>query len=80
MNLLVSSAHPAIAGLQSALVDVLVDFGAAVNGLKDDETPLLTALDFGYVDRPRRWFGAERGSTMSSRPRRWDAWIWFGLM
>jgi len=49
MNLLVSSAHPAIAGLQSALVDVLVDFGAAVNGLKDDETPLFTALDFGYV-------------------------------
>jgi hypothetical protein len=49
MNLLVSSAHPAIAGLQSALVDVLVDFGAAVNGLKDDETPLLTALDFGYI-------------------------------
>ena len=49
MNLLVSSAHPAIAGLQSALVDVLVDFGAAVNGLKDDETPLFTALDFGYI-------------------------------
>jgi ankyrin repeat protein len=49
MNLLVSSAHPAGAGLQSALVDVLADFGAAVNGLKDDETPLLTALEFGYI-------------------------------
>jgi len=49
MNLLVSSAHPAIAGLQSALVDVLVDFGAKVNGRKDDETPLFTALDFGYI-------------------------------
>jgi hypothetical protein len=49
MNLLVSSAHPAIAGLQSALVDVLVDFGAAVNGRKNDETPLFTALDFGYI-------------------------------
>jgi hypothetical protein len=49
MNLLVSSAHPAGAGLQSALVDVLADFGAAVNGLKDDETPLFTALDFGYI-------------------------------
>jgi ankyrin repeat protein len=48
MNLLVSSAHPHIAGLQAALVDVLCDYGAAVNGLSDDETPLLTALDFGY--------------------------------
>ena len=50
MNLLVSSAHPAGAGLQSALVDVLADFGAAINGLKDDETPLLTALEFGYIE------------------------------
>ena len=49
MNLLVSSAHPAIAGLQSALVDVLVDFGAALNGVNNDETPLFTALDFGYI-------------------------------
>lgn len=48
MNLLVSSAHPAEAGLQSALVEVLLDFGAAINGLKDDESPILTALDFGY--------------------------------
>src|SRR5439155_6352557 len=50
MNLLVSSAHPAGAGLQPALVEVLLDFGAAVNGLKDDESPLMTALDFGYID------------------------------
>src|SRR5262245_32476686 len=32
MNLLVSSAHPAGAGLQPALVELLADFGAAVNG------------------------------------------------
>ena len=50
MNLLVSSTHPAGAGLQPALVDVLLDFGAAINGVRDDESPLLTALSFGYDD------------------------------
>jgi len=50
MNLLVSSAHPAGAGLMSALVDVLMDFGASANGLRDDESPIMTALDFGYGD------------------------------
>jgi hypothetical protein len=50
MNLLVSSAHPAGAGLMPALVDVLVDFGAATNGVGDDESPMMTALDFGYGD------------------------------
>lgn len=48
MNLLVSSAHPAIAGVQAPLVAVLADAGAALNGLRDDESPLMTALDFGY--------------------------------
>lgn len=50
MNLLVSSTHPAGAGVQAALVDVLLDFGAAVNGVADDASPMLTALDFGYLD------------------------------
>jgi hypothetical protein len=50
MNLLVSSGHPAGAGLMPALVDVLVDFGAATNGVGDDESPMMTALDFGYGD------------------------------
>jgi ankyrin repeat protein len=50
MNLLVSSAHPAGAGLMPALVDVLIDFGAAANGVKADESPIMTALDFGYGD------------------------------
>jgi ankyrin repeat protein len=48
MTLLVSSAHPANRGVQEALVDKLVDFGAAPNGPKDDGDPLLTALIFGY--------------------------------
>jgi ankyrin repeat protein len=50
LNLLVSSAHPAEAGLQPALVETLVDFGAAVEGLEDDGSPLMTALAFGYID------------------------------
>ena len=43
MCMLVSSAHPAKAGLQVALVDTLADFGAAVDG-----APLMTALAHGY--------------------------------
>lgn len=50
MNLLVSSVHPAEAGVQPALVDVLLDFGAAIDGLSNDGTPLMTAIDFGYTD------------------------------
>lgn len=48
LNLLVSSAHPANAGLQSPLVALLLDFGAAINGLEDDGSPLMTALAFWY--------------------------------
>jgi ankyrin repeat protein len=48
MNLLVSSTHPAEAGLQAPLVHLLLDFGTAINGLDDDGSPLLTALAFGY--------------------------------
>lgn len=50
MNLLVSSAHPAGAGLQVPLVETLLDFGAAINGLEDNASPLMTALAFGYLD------------------------------
>jgi ankyrin repeat protein len=50
MNLLVSSTHPAAAGVQVDLVDTLLDFGAAINGLDDDGSPLMTALAFGYVE------------------------------
>jgi ankyrin repeat protein len=34
MNMLVSSAHPARAGVQNALVETLLDFGAAIEGLR----------------------------------------------
>ena len=63
MNLLVSSAHPDGAGLMSPLVEVLLDYGAAIDGIKDDESPILTAIDFGY------WYAAE---TLARRGARVD--------
>lgn len=48
MSMLVSSDHPAKAGLQAALVDTLLDFGAAVDGQGSRRwgSPLVTALIF----------------------------------
>ncbi len=50
LALLVSSAHPAKAGLQVALVDTLVDAGASIEALGTGNwrSPLWTALVFGY--------------------------------
>jgi ankyrin repeat protein len=48
LNLLVSSVHPAEARLHPPLVETLLDYGAAVNGLDDDASPLMTAISFGY--------------------------------
>jgi ankyrin repeat protein len=48
LSLLVSSAHPANAGVQVALVELLAGRGAAVDGVADDGAPLMTALGFGY--------------------------------
>jgi ankyrin repeat protein len=52
MSMLVSSSPPADAGLQVALVDTLVDFGAAVesHGSGEWTSPLMTALAFGFRD------------------------------
>src|SRR5687768_12709475 len=50
LDLLVSSVHPARAGLQAALAELLLDYGAAINGLGDDGSPLVTALSFHYPD------------------------------
>jgi hypothetical protein len=50
MNLLVSSTHPAEAGLQSKLVETLLDHGAAIDGVRNDSSPLFTALEFSYRD------------------------------
>ena len=48
MNLLVSSVWPYRAGVQVSLVEVLLDGGAAIDGLADDCSPVRTALNFGY--------------------------------
>jgi len=52
MSMLVSSCHPAKAGVQVAVVETLLDFGAAVEprGSGDWASPLMTALAFGYRD------------------------------
>lgn len=50
MPMLVSSDHPAHAGLQIPLINILVDYGASVEavGTGDWISPLLTALTFGF--------------------------------
>jgi len=50
MALLVSSCHPAQAGVQVALTETLLDFGAAIEGRGSGKwvSPLMTALAFGY--------------------------------
>lgn len=47
--LLVSSAHPAAAGTQAALVEELARGGARVDGVEDDSLPLWTAVTSGYT-------------------------------
>jgi ankyrin repeat protein len=51
LSLLVSSCHPAEAGLQIALADVLLDHGASTNwpGTRRNSA-IITALAFGYAD------------------------------
>jgi hypothetical protein len=48
LNLLVSSVHPREAGVQVPLVHTLLDHGAAVDGIANDCSPLVTALAFWY--------------------------------
>ena len=52
MTLLVSSSHPAEAGLQVPLIELLLSFGAALEGRGTRKwgAPLVTALTFGMVD------------------------------
>ena len=51
MSMLVSSAHPAVAGLQGKLAELLIDYGAAFEGRGSKwNSALMTALTFGYPD------------------------------
>jgi hypothetical protein len=61
MNLLVSSTHPAEAGLQPALVDTLLDYGAAIDGLDNDGSP----RDSVRVATSSRRAGEGKGVTSS---------------
>src|SRR5207244_2977288 len=49
MSMLVSSCHPAEAGLQGNLAELLLDYGAALEGRGSKwQSALMTALAFGY--------------------------------
>jgi hypothetical protein len=52
LNLLVSSSHPAAAGLQVPLLELLLDSGAAIEGRGAEKwgTPLTIALVFGMTE------------------------------
>jgi len=68
MSMLVSSEHPATAGVQVALVNTLVDFGAAVEARGSGEwtSPLATALAFGYL--PAAQALVRRGARIATLP------------
>ncbi len=48
LNLLVSSGHPAGAGVQPELVRLLCKAGASADGIANNRSPVGTALAFGY--------------------------------
>ena len=48
MEMLVSSLHPHAAGVLVELVELLLDYGAAPNGVADDGSPVMTALCFHH--------------------------------
>jgi ankyrin repeat protein len=62
MIMLVSSSHPAKAGVQVALIALLLEFGAAIDGRAGGkwDRPIFTALAFGMDDAAK--FLAERGA------------------
>ena len=66
MIMLVSSSHPAEAGLQAELAGTLLDYGAALEGSGGGETPLMTALVFGYLDTAKAL--AARGARVGTLP------------
>jgi ankyrin repeat protein len=65
MSMLVSSSPPAAAGLQGALAETLLDYGAEVRGKSGRwQSPILTALTFGFLDTAKRL--AARGAAVDS--------------
>jgi ankyrin repeat protein len=67
MSMLVSSAHPAQAGLQAELAETLIDYGAAAKGPGSAwQSNLMTALAFGYVGTAERL--ARHGAPVDDLP------------
>lgn len=64
LNLTTSSVHPADAGVQVPLVEVLLDAGAAIDGIENDCAPLMLALSFGYGNVAQ--FLADRGAKVDT--------------
>jgi len=63
MDLLVSSSPPAAAGLQTALAETLLDFGAAIDGVGGTR-PVMIALAFGFLETAEML--ARRGARVDS--------------
>lgn len=67
MSLIVSSSHPAKAGLQAALAETLLDHGAALDGPGSAwKSAVMTALMFGYLDTAKAL--AKRSGPMDHLP------------
>ncbi|HZV34784.1 MAG TPA: ankyrin repeat domain-containing protein [Verrucomicrobiae bacterium] len=67
MSMLVSSCHPANAGLQVALAEMLVDHGAALDGHGSAwQSAVMTALTFGYLNTAEAL--AKRGALVENLP------------
>jgi ankyrin repeat protein len=68
MSLLVSSCHPANAGLHAVLANLLLDYGASIedDGRGKWSSPLMTALAFGYTRTAEAL--AARGARTDSLP------------
>jgi ankyrin repeat protein len=67
MSMLVSSSHPAEAGLQCELARTLLDYGAALEGPQaGGQPPLMTALTFGYLDTAKLL--VQRGARVDTLP------------
>jgi len=65
MSMLVSSCHPAKAGLQGKLAELLLDHGAALEGPGSKwQSALMTALAFGYLDTAETL--AKRGAPLKT--------------
>jgi hypothetical protein len=62
--LTVTSIHPANAGVQEALVDVFLDYGAKIEGVTGEGGPLGCALLFGYTRAAERL--AARGALVDN--------------